>query len=46
MRKSVRVELETKLWNRLKSKALDNERTVEEEANIMLKEYVKGKFVV
>ena len=41
MRKSVRVELETKLWNRLKSKAYYNERTVEEEANIMLKEYVK-----
>ena len=41
MRKSVRIELETKLWNKLKSKALDNERTVEEEANFMLKEYVR-----
>lgn len=40
MRKSVRVELEAKFWNKLKSKALDNEITVEEEANIMLKEYV------
>jgi len=41
MRKSVRVELEIKLWNRLKSKALDNERTVENEANVMLKNYVE-----
>ena len=40
MRKSVRVELETKFWNKLKSKANINEITVEDEANIMLKEYV------
>ena len=46
MRKSVRVELETKYWNKLKSKALDNERTVEEEANIMLNEYVKERMKI
>jgi len=43
MRKSVRVELETKLWNKLKSKALDNDRTVEDEANIMLKYWIESK---
>ena len=41
MRKSVRVELEIKFWNKLKSKALDNDNSVEDEANIMLEEYVK-----
>ena len=43
MRKSVRVKVETKFWNRLKSKALDNDRTLEEEANFMLKQYVGDK---
>jgi len=41
MRKAVSVKLETKLWNKLKSKALDNERTVEDETNIMLEKYTE-----
>jgi len=40
-RKSVRIELETKFWNKLKSKANENDRTVEDEANIMLNKYVE-----
>ena len=40
MKKSVSIKLEAKFWNKLKSKALDNERTVEDEANIMLENYL------
>ncbi len=41
MRKSVRVELESKYWNKIKSMALDHNRTVEEEANVMLENYIR-----
>ena len=43
MRKSVRVELDTTHWNKLRSIALDSNRSVEDEANLMLKNYVQEK---
>ncbi len=43
MRKSVRVELDTTNWNKLRSIALDSNHSVEDEANLMLKNYVKEK---
>ena len=41
MRKSIRVELDTNNWKKLKTLAITNDRTLEEEANLMLNSYVK-----
>lgn len=40
MRKSVRIEFDTDNWKKLKTKAIENDSTLENEANIMLKNYV------
>lgn len=40
MRKEVHVKFETKFWKQLKSIAVLNDQTVENEANIMLEKYV------
>jgi len=41
MRKTVSIKYETENWQKLKIMALTNNHTVEDEANIMLKNYLK-----
>jgi len=41
MRKLVSIKYETESWHKLKIIALTNSNTVEDEANIMLENYLK-----